>query len=509
MSFSILNPNGAPKFVPINIKEEFDRLGVSTLLGSNAHTFFTNDPETLQYRLDIFDDMVNIAPLQKVFAELNEKLKEYSYFRNMRASNDTTGLFRQLSDIRFFTDFIDVMYANTKEIFKAVKSDGLIKLFTMIKDEAESPEFNQLKESFKQVDQDLMSIKSVTIGVNLDSNLNPKEAGLLKINSEVFKSGSLIDKFLRMDFRDSEFNCLAPITQFSMNTAQMETVNLNTAVNNSMALVMSESLKKCGNLIKAFLSEKMYAFLDLIDEFYFISKATDLLMRIKNKGIPLCKPFITKADTFFITNLYSTALMEVKSVNEIIANDAVFDNDGQIYILTGPNSGGKTVFIRALGVAQMLYQCGLLIPAETASLPLMSTICTHFTTNASNTSAAHSIGRLEEECEHIAAMMEYISADTLVLMDEAFSSTSAKDGLELAESCINKLQIKGCKCIFSTHIHELSERVDAINAAKPNLPKLDKLAAETVKGTRTYKIRRGYSDGTSDAKTIAQKYGLI
>ena len=503
MLYSILNPNGTQQ-VPLNIKEEFDTLGVSTLLGSNAHNFFTNDPETIKYRLDIFEDMINIAPLQEVFSDLNEKLKEYSYYRSMRSVTDNVGLFRQLSDIKFFTDFIDTMYTATKDTYKQVKSDGLKKLFDIIKSEAESPDYKELKESFNKVDEDLLSVKSVTIGVNLDSNLNPKEAGLLKINSEVFKSGHPIDKFLRMDFKDSEFHCLAPVTTFTLDKGNSEQARLNIAVNNSMAFVMRESLNKCGNLIKTFLNEKMHAFLDMIDEFYFISKATDLLIHMRDKGFPLCKPTISPQDTFSISGLYSTALMNVKSADEIVPNDAVFDENGQIYILTGPNSGGKTVFIRAIGVAQALYQCGLLIPAKSASMPLMSTICTHFT--VSNESAAHSIGRLEEECERIAAMMDYIKSDTLVLMDEAFSSTSAKDGQELAESCINKLQIKGCKCIFSTHIHELSERVDVINTAKPNLPKLDKLAAESG---RTYKIRRGFSDGTSDAKTIARKYGLI
>lgn len=85
----------------------------------------------------------------------------------------------------------------------------------------------------------------------------------------------------------------------------------------------------------------------------------------------------------------------------------------------------------------------------------MDTICTHFT--VTNMSAAHSIGRLEEECERIAAMMEHITPDTLVLMDEAFSSTNAKDGFELAKSYLEKLSTKNCKCIFSTHIHDLAE----------------------------------------------------
>lgn len=507
MSFNILFPKGKIKSNSLILKDEFDCLGVSTLLGSNSYTYFTNDAETIKYRLDIFNDMINIVPLQEVFKNINEMLKEYSYYKNMREAVDNAGLFKQLTDIKFYTDFIDKMYNATKTIYKDLKADGLIKLADFIKEEAESEHFIELKEAFNKLDKDLLNIKSITVGINLDSNLNPKEAGLLKINSEVYKSGNLIDKFLRMEYKESDFHCIAPLTVFSLGSNKKEQIDLNTAINNSMAVVLSESLKKCRYIIKAFLNEKMRMFLDMIDEFYFISRATDLLLRIKDKGLPLCKPSVTDKDRFFISNLYPIQLMNVKTVDEIVPNDVVFDDDGQIFILTGPNSGGKTVYIYALGIAKALYQCGLLIPARNAAIPLMDKICTHFTLG--NTTAAHSIGRLEEECQRISVMLDTVTADTLVLMDEAFSSTSAKDGLELAESTIYKMRAIRCKCIFSTHIHELSERVDIINTQNISLPKLDKLAVVIKNGERTYKIRRGFAEGTSDAKTIAHKYGLI
>lgn len=498
MLFSILFPNGKSESIPYNIKEEFDTLGITTILSPNAHKYFTCDPDTIKYRLDLFNDIVNIEPLHNVFLLFNEKLKEYTYYRSMKVVTDNASLFRQLTDIKFYTEFIDVMYENTSPLSRSIKSDGLKKLLSYIKEEAESTDFKQLKESFKKVDVNLQNIKSVTVGVNLDVNLNPKEAGLLKINSELFKSSNPIDKFLRMDFKESEYDCISPVTLLASGGNIEQRVNLNTAVINSLATVMKDALNKSSNFIKSFLNDKLQLFINIIDEFHFISRAADFIIQIKNKGLPLCKPAVTSSDRYYINGLYSTALMNTLDVGSIVPNDVVFDDKGQIFVLTGPNSGGKTVFLRSVGVAQALFQCGLLIPAKNAVMSVMDKICTHFT--VTNMSAAHSIGRLEEECERIAAMMEYITPDTLILMDEAFSSTSAKDGFELANSYLEKLSEKKCKCIFSTHIHELAD---------VETSKWDLLAAEITNGKRTYKIKRGYSDGTSDAKTIAKKYGLL
>jgi len=64
-------------------------------------------------------------------------------------------------------------------------------------------------------------------------------------------------------------------------------------------------------------------------------------------------------------------------------------------------------------------------------------------------------------------------------------------------------------CIFSTHIHELAGQVERMNAVGGGNDRIDLLAAEIRDTLRTYRILRGYTDGTSDAKTIAAKYGLL
>jgi len=159
-----------------------------------------------------------------------------------------------------------------------------------------------------------------------------------------------------------------------------------------------------------------------------------------------------------------------------------------------------------VATAQLLFQLGLPIPAKSAEMKIMEGVFLFFPRNQAENKSS---GRLEEECRLLADILKLVNENTLVLMDETFSSTSAKDGAVLAESCLQKLRAKGCMCIFSTHIHELAGQVERMNAVGGGNDRIDLLAAEIRDTLRTYRILRGYTDGTSDAKTIAAKYGLL
>jgi len=99
--------------------------------------------------------------------------------------------------------------------------------------------------------------------------------------------------------------------------------------------------------------------------------------------------------------------------------------------------------------------------------------------------------------------MKTITPKSMVLIDEAFSSTSAYDGALLSEELIKYFAKIGCKGIFSTHIHGLP--VDQINNTAN---KVDTLVALSAEGKRLYKIARQKPEGKSHALDIAKKYGL-
>ena len=188
-------------------------------------------------------------------------------------------------------------------------------------------------------------------------------------------------------------------------------------------------------------------------------------------------------------------------------NDVVFDERARIFVLTGPNRGGKSVITCAVGISQAMMQLGMYVPAESMTASPADGIFIHFPTGAEDTIDR---GRLGEECVRLAGIFDRLTRRSLVLLDESFSSTGAYEASYIAEEVILGLSKIGARVIFSTHLHELAARIDEINeraAAIGGYP-VDSLVAKIENGRRSFRIERIKPDGKSYAGDIAAKYGL-
>jgi DNA mismatch repair ATPase MutS len=228
------------------------------------------------------------------------------------------------------------------------------------------------------------------------------------------------------------------------------------------------------------------------------------MFKLEEIGANLCKPelFPREEKVFDVTGLYNAALAISLNSGELVLNDITFDKNGMIYILTGPNRGGKSVITCAVGIAQLFCQLGMLIPAQSAKISPVDCIYTHFAGNYDTFEK----GRLGEECEPLNAILNAITQYSLVLLDETLSSTGSFEGSYIAAEVVEGLSFLGCRCIYSTHMHELASLVGEINVSGKN--KVDTLVAGMEEGERSFKIRREKPDGKSYAKDIAQKYGI-
>lgn len=189
---------------------------------------------------------------------------------------------------------------------------------------------------------------------------------------------------------------------------------------------------------------------------------------------------------------------------------------GLIFIVTGPNQGGKTTYLRAVGLVQLLAQAGILVPAESAVISPVDRIFTHF---ASAEQTDDDRGRLEEEMVRLRQIMQEISGDSLLLMNESFSSTNAHEGAVIAEEILRALSIIGARVVFVTHLYELAARVGQINTSARGVTKLANLVAgieriDRHEGgmagmvKRTYKIEPGEPMPHGFVSDIAYQFGI-
>jgi DNA mismatch repair protein MutS len=145
---------------------------------------------------------------------------------------------------------------------------------------------------------------------------------------------------------------------------------------------------------------------------------------------------------------------------EFIPNDVALDDDGFIVILTGPNMAGKSTVLRQVGLIQLLAQMGGFVPADSARLPVADRI---FTRVGASDNLARGQSTFMVEMHETAAILHGATDRSLVLLDEIGRGTSTYDGVSIAWAVTEYLHERvGCKTIFATHYHELTQLGDLL-----------------------------------------------
>ena len=489
--------------------EELGMLDILELRSGELSDFFTTDPEVIKYRMDVFEDMLSNDSISKTLNHLIPILNDIMELRRLDLdSGETTSYLSSITEIELYISSIDVLHSGLSNSEIPLKSKAFITLADHIRELVESDYYKELNKKLGELTKRVREIKSVTIGVNLDAQLRPSEAGVLSINPEPFKSGDVLEKILRLNFKGDEYTCIANLVPFGKKQSENQKAALSLAFNSAINDVYKSSLRSWKRIVQTYVLENTDFLLNLIPEIEFLVKGTNLLRTLKEKGCALTVPEIVSSEEveFKATGLYNPCVA-LKIDDEIITNDVIFDENARIYVLTGPNRGGKSVITCAVGLAQAMMQLGMFVPAESARISPADAIMTHFPTGAEDTIEK---GRLGEECARLGDIFAKVTEKSLVLLDESLSSTGSYEASYIAAEVLRGLSMAGCRCIFSTHLHELAAEIDNINdqAAKEGGKPIDTLVAGIDQGQRSFKIYRAKPDGKSYARDIARKYGL-
>lgn len=488
-------------------------LGLDEILhlkNSDLDEYFTADPAVIAHRMDVFEDMLAYPELSATLNRLIPILTDIMELRRLEADrgDDTDSYLESLTEIELYISAISTLHDGLSPMAGKLKSASFSMLCDRICELATSDYYRDLNAKLSELTNRVRDIRSVTIGVNLDAQLRPSSAGVLSVNPEPFRSGDVLEKILRLNFRDDEYTCIANLVPFNKRQSENQKTALALAFNSAINDVYKQSLRSWKKIVQSYVLENTDFLLNLMPEIEFLVKGTALLRRLKEKGLALCRPtVVTEYPVFRASGLYNPCVA-LKVDDEIITNDLDFSpDDSLIFVLTGPNRGGKSVITCAMGLAQVLLQLGMFVPAESAEISLADAIFTHFPTGADDTIDK---GRLGEECARLRDIFEAVTPHSLVLLDESLSSTGSFEASYIAAEVLAGLSRVGCRCLFSTHLHELASQIDAINArtASDGGSKIDTLVAGIEEGKRSFKIVRAKPDGKSYARDIADKYGL-
>ena len=257
-----------------------------------------------------------------------------------------------------------------------------------------------------------------------------------------------------------------------------------------------EDLKRLNEQITAYIMDSFRPMMDELKDFFeelyaqtaFYQACSNLFTRCKHSHIPLCFPEVGSREQLHFQELMEFC-MAVYRGQIPIGNDC--DVDGkQLLVVTGANQGGKSTFLRSVGIAQIMMQCGMPVCAKAFVSGIFPHFFTHFTRREDS---AMNSGRLDEELGRIDGIISHLGDGSMVFLNESFATTTEEEGSVIADDVIRAMLEAGVKVLTVTHLVAFARKM-----YERRLPEAAFLTAQRREdGTRTFKMIAGAPELTS------------
>jgi MutS domain V len=189
-------------------------------------------------------------------------------------------------------------------------------------------------------------------------------------------------------------------------------------------------------------------------ELAFYLGALNLREALTAAGEPVCVPVPAAGEGLVLSarGLYDPAL-SLKLPGRAVGNDLAADGK-RLVMITGANQGGKSTFLRSVGLAQLMMQCGLFAAAESFTASISPGIFTHFKREEDATMEQ---GKLDEELSRMRDIAAQLSAGSVLLANESFAATNEQEGSEIGRQVVRALLDSGVRVVFVTHLYDLAQ----------------------------------------------------
>ncbi len=469
-------------------------------------TTLTTEPTIIRWRQAVLADFLANPALVDTAIGLLTRLANLQTGSPMLGKRQRNLLLETADHLAELDSFVQVVGDLHRALTSAsLQSSALQQVQQNLAMVVADPNFQALQADLPELRAPLERITSLTVGINLDVELKPESAVLLSIND--YKVGANASWVLRvMGLQDDADE--AGIAQLHRVPEDLNVRPLSPLFQD-LDRLLTQIAQPIARALNRYARTGSGALASLEYEMAFFAAAAQMIQKATAKGITFCVPDVAEASERItqIDSLANMALVLSQS-EKVVPSDVRFDAEGRIAILTGPNSGGKTTYLRSVGLAQIMFQAGLLLPAKLARLSPIDALYTHFPALETRQD-----GRLAEEAARLREVFQQASGKSLVLLNETFSSTSSGEAIYLAQDVLCGLRAIGARSIFATHLIELAEKMEYIEQTIGGDSRLYSLVAgvsvgHSGEGNPTYQITRGLPLGQSYAREIARRHGI-
>jgi hypothetical protein len=424
------------------------------------------DPEVVTYRQEVLADcLANPTTTRQLYNIVSDSLAaERKAIWGLSRGTPQSVVYKAVDTIELFVSYLKQLREIAAAAAGSFSSPGFTRFFQMLQSELDDG-------YFKTVETHLAALrfrKGVLISAGLGPGFTSMDHVLRLPRAKGWRERLSLSRAgfsFEIPARDEAgAQILSDLTARALNLVANATGQAAQHIRSFMAMVASELAFYVGCL--------------------------NLQEQLTAVGAPLCVPEPLAANELALRSdgLYDVGL--ALRVGTAVTGNRLRADGKLLVVVTGANQGGKSTFLRSMGLAQMMMQAGMFGPARQMSASVCHGVHTHFKREEDATMTS---GKFDEELVRMSDIATRIRPGALLLCNESFASTNEQEGSDVAREIVHAMVDASIRVIFVTHMYELSRRL----LADPVAPTLFLRAERLPDGQRTFKVVEGEPMATS------------
>ena len=466
------------------------------------------DVATIRYRQAVLRDCIDNEPVVRKLYDLvleTFKRKKEAYFLG-GGRVPTIILSGSVGTLQILVEMLRKLRAVADAHVSDFQSDGLRTLFAMLQGELDDTFFDTINYHLKEL--------KFQHGVLISGQLGEGNRG---INYVLRKNTAPAGWFarLRMVLNERFGNAARPedpgqraggageslVEQlFSPGPAtySFELAPRDDSGAQALSQLRDRGINLVANAVAQSTDHVLSFFTALRTELAFYIGCLNLHQQLRAQKKPICFPTPSPPDArrHEASGLYDVCLA-LNMRGRVVGNELAAD-DKDLVLITGANQGGKSTFLRSIGLAQVMMQCGMFVGATTFSANICQRIFTHYKREED---AGMNSGKFDEEIGRLSDIAAELTPNSIVLFNESFAATNEREGSEIARQVVRALLERRIKVFFVTHQYEFAHGL----ALQGDSKMLFLRAERQEDGVRTFRVSEGEPLETSYGEDLYER----
>ena len=435
------------------------------------------DPDAIRYRQDVLKDCLkNAAVVREIYQLPIQSLEnKHKHWLGIFSRYPGGILSSAIEMLEMFVGLLRKLKQIADEHAPEFESEGFKRFFEMIQQELSEDYFTVVENHLKEL--------RFRGGVLLSAELGTGNEGANYVLRKANHGGQ---NWVRRFFARK-----SPVYSFTLHPRDDHGARALGELKDRGINLVANAVAQSADHIDSFLNA-------LRLELAFYIGCLNLAEQLAQMGEPIAFPtavdFSERRHSF--TGLYDICLA-LTMKRKVVGNDVNADGR-ELVIITGANQGGKSTLLRSIGLAQLMMQAGMFVPAESFSANVCTGLFTHYKREEDTSMKS---GKLDEELSRMSVIVDNIIPGSLMLLNESFAATNEREGSEIARQITSALLDRHIKVLLVTHQYELAHGFHD--------KKMDNAiflrAERKADGVRTFKVVEGKPLQTSYGKDLYHK----